>query len=248
MFRRSSWHGGGFTLVELLVVIGLIAMLISLLLPTHTRAREQGNLVACQGNLRQLGMAMQMYCHDNQGYYPRAGITGSLGNNFSSVCIWVGKAGSEFPYSTAGAVVRYLNRYLGGRHGPAEPVPVAHCPSDPPDGGYYDRYGTSYGSNSNPSDPGDPDASSLLQSLPPTDPRWFDAPIKASHVRHSSTFVVAAEHAANVWVWNNGQGFVQYLHWPHAHRWNALFADGHVASPQFQLGQRTTDDYNYRSD
>jgi prepilin-type N-terminal cleavage/methylation domain-containing protein/prepilin-type processing-associated H-X9-DG protein len=245
MSRRSSCpgrHPGGFTLVELLVVIGLIAMLISLLLPTLTRAREQGKQVACQSNLRQLGMAMQMYCHDNQDYFPRAGITGSSGNTFSSVCIWVGKAGSEFPYSTAGADVRYLNRYLGGRHRAADSVPVAHCPSDPLDGGYYDRYGTSYGSNS------DPGAPSLLQFLPPGDPRWFDAPIKAAQVHHSSSFVMAAEHAANVWVWNNGQGFVQYLHWPHAHRWNALFGDGHVASPEFQLGTRTTSDYDYRSD
>src|SRR5688572_6503821 len=102
-----------FTLVELLVVIGIIALLISILLPALNRAREQAKRTACASNLRQLALAVQMYSLDNKQKLPRQVRDGA---NVLPLVAWLGPS---YPgTATPANVGQYLNYELLSPYAP----------------------------------------------------------------------------------------------------------------------------------
>jgi prepilin-type processing-associated H-X9-DG protein len=75
--KRSRF--AAFTLVELLVVIGIIGLLVAILLPALGKARDQAQTIKCLSNCRQLGLAFNMYANEHHGYLPYP--TTSLGES-----------------------------------------------------------------------------------------------------------------------------------------------------------------------
>src|SRR2546423_11467056 len=95
--RSSSPSRLGFTLVELLVVIGIIALLISILLPTMARAKESANRASCLNSLRQLYAAYVIYANEHKDAVPLGFCDNHAGLNF------------QLTHSVAGTVIDGVN-------------------------------------------------------------------------------------------------------------------------------------------
>lgn len=133
--KRTASHETGFTVLELLVVICIIAILAALLFPTFTLAREKAHQASCASNMRQLGIAAMLYAQDHDEHLPGA-TDGPVGVNRSGGWVFYSQyqesgtpsvfdvtKGSVFPY------VRDIRIYI--------------CPSD----GQNQASGDSYAIN-----------------------------------------------------------------------------------------------------
>jgi prepilin-type N-terminal cleavage/methylation domain-containing protein/prepilin-type processing-associated H-X9-DG protein len=130
-----------FTLVEVLVVIGIIGILVSLLLPAVQMAREAARRMSCQNNIRQLALAIKNY-ESTYKVYPASGIVdtstpdfrGRSGKMFSWIVLILPRIEQESLYAEFDFNVSVLQQ---SREPQTTHVSALHCPSDGNSGDYY---------------------------------------------------------------------------------------------------------------
>ena len=123
IMRPHPPHRRAFTLVELLVVIGIIALLVAILLPALNRAKKQANTLVCASDIRQILQAFRLYAMDNRDHLPQAPWIGVRPTAQFSNCAFTFDSDAVANYSYGA-----LLKYIGGTPQVREKIML--CPDD----------------------------------------------------------------------------------------------------------------------
>lgn len=242
-FRHASWQG--FTLIELLVVIAIVSMLVAILLPALSKARDASRTIQCAVNLKQIGLAMENYATTNKSYVP-----GPAASTATSADWFVALGWGEF----LGNVVSYS----GYNHNVTTPTPktikswrILECPSEPGSPladsiPYYlwEQGRCSYAMNSTMS----PMATTLVHGR--LRPNWHNGPKWSGNALYpavkapsDASIIIDTPGETNRWTQNYYNGNLDVLESAHATNYarnqyafrhnknaNILFWDGHVVT------------------
>lgn len=249
--QREAAAYSGFTLIELMVVVALLALLLGLLIPALVTAREKARLIMCQSNQRAIVFAWHAYLKDNRDRLPRGSL---MATKFG------GKQGQQDDYKGG----RLLNRYLGipSVVEKGSKVEVFSCPGDtgglvqvypePVNSTHFDYWGTSYRANRFMIGPMPPEVSwfnpcqTLIDQLRA---RFDHLSLNVSTLSSESRLILVGDYGFINWqntdnseepVEFHARSYRSSSHIPYdplyASRHNVGFVDGHVSFTQIRKG------------
>ena len=226
-YRGRGLGRGAFSLVELLIVIGLLGVLIALMIPALGKARESARRAMCASNLRQLHMASLAYATDNRGYFPPAHYDFVMKNLHR----WHGtRATVSQPFDFAGSPLKKYLQVVGIRQCPSFEAPRDGFEQSAGGYGYNDRFiGSSIDEAVGPI------------SIAKKEANFGNVPAKISMISHPGQTIMFADSAManpNLIEYSfveapvTGKGFPTSpsIHFRHSGMANVIWVDGHVTS------------------
>ena len=254
--RPGQGRRSGFTIVELTIVAGIVALLVAVLAPSLSIAREQARRTVCRANLRQIGQGWSYYLSDNSDkFYKGYGPTGLNAHIF-----YGGKVSRR--YTSWEPVERPLNRYMQLEPIMTKGADVFACPSDRSNAPWlvkkaerlFDDAGTSYYMNHwligqwvsefmpAPLGPALPEK---LPRLPGPSGQRDDRVLTITQVDEAASHVVLGGDAGMHFAWNRCRRERQINWHRKADHHMLLFLDGHAAFVPMKLGHTATAAYTF---